>query len=290
MSSDRHGDRKRSLPRIAWVVAGLLAGVALTVGIPRLFSSDDATSNDVDLAATEATDLTLDGEVAPGANARSPRDAVEGFLTAEAAAQYEESYAFLSAGDRQALHSPAGWVSAHAEVLAPVRDFEIGEVDEGASEGTSVRSRVSFRPSLDFVAGLVPGQADVTWVVVQDEGGAWGVDIESTVLEPIYPSDAAAPDAVRAWARSRQDCQTDGQRAGALVGSLAQAEGLCGADGTVEVGPVEMLPEFESGPFVTAFGPETGSWARVVPVTAPVSLRAVVAPIGDEWVVVGMLS
>jgi hypothetical protein len=51
-----------------------------------------------------------------------------------------------------------------------------------------------------------------------------------------------------------------------------------------------MLPEFESGPFVTAFGPETGSWARVVPVTAPVSLRAVVAPIGDEWVVVGVLS
>lgn len=290
MSADRHSESKRSLSRVAWVVAGLLAGVALTVSIPRLISSDDGASDEVDLAASEPADLTSDGEIAPGADARSPREAVEGFLTAEAAAQYEASYAFLSASDRQQLHSPAGWVSAHAEVLAPVRDFQIGEVDEGDGDQATVRSRVSFRPSLDLVAGLVPGQADVSWSVVHDQDGTWGVDIESTVVEPIYPSDAAAPDAVRSWAQSRQECKTDGQRAGALVGSPAQAESLCGTDGTIEVGPVEPLPEFESGPFVTAFGPETQSWARVVPVTAPVALRAVVAPVGDEWVVVGVLS
>lgn len=57
----------------------------------------------------------------------------------------------------------------------------------------------------------------------------------------------------------------------------------------MEVGPPLPLDALDAAPFLAAFGPEATSWARVVAVTDPVPLRAVVAPIGQEWLVIGVL-
>jgi len=38
---------------------------------------------------------------------------------------------------------------------------------------------------------------------------------------------------------------------------------------------------------VAAYGDDVFTWARVVPVTAPVTFDLVLAPIGDRWSVIG---
>ena len=57
----------------------------------------------------------------------------------------------------------------------------------------------------------------------------------------------------------------------------------------MEVDPPLPLEAIDAAPFLAAFGPEASTWARVVTVTEPVPLRAVVAPIGQEWLVIGVL-
>ena len=46
----------------------------------------------------------------------------------------------------------------------------------------------------------------------------------------------------------------------------------------------------DAAPFLAAFGPEVGIWARVVDVETPIALRLVLAPIGEQWRVVGVES
>ena len=138
------------------------------------------------------------------------------------------------------------------------------------------------------VVGLVPERSRVGWVTASD-GGSWGVDLGTSSFEPLYPSDDAAPAAVRAWAEAHQACGPAPSWDGNLVGSPALAESLCGAEGAVEVGDPAPLAEVDASPVLAAFGPGASDWARVVPVTAPSELRAVVAPIGQQWLVIGVL-
>lgn len=277
------------------IVIGVLAGIGLTFGVPALLSDDDAPS-DPDLAldgGEDSADLLADVDTAvpPGAGAESAPDAVEGFLSAEAAGDYERSFGYLSSADRQEFRSTAGWVAAHASVIAPIESFELGEVEELEREGR-VASVVRYEPGIDPVIGLIPGRSRVVWVAVADDQGSWGVDLASSTQEPQYPSDTAAPEAARTWAESHLRCDDDiaAQRDGTVIGSPSLADALCGAGGTVTVGPVAPLDDLDSAPFTTAFGGDALTWARVVPVTSPVELRAVLAPIGDDWIVVGVLS
>jgi hypothetical protein len=44
----------------------------------------------------------------------------------------------------------------------------------------------------------------------------------------------------------------------------------------------------EPEPYVAAFGPEVGAWARLVPVQGPrTGFAVVVGPVGDGWRVLG---
>ena len=274
-----------SRSRPAVVVLAVACGLAIGIGVTIALTSGE--SDPPAAGPLEVTDPSTtepgDPDAPPGASAPSPQAAVEGFLGAEVAEDFEASFGFLSAAARSEFGSPAGWIASHADRVPPVEGYEVEEVD-----GDEVVTLVRFVPSLDQIQGLVAERVRVTWAT-SEEGGSWGVDLAESTQEPLYPSDEAAPAAVRAWAQGHQDCGSPRTWDGNLQGSPALAERLCGVAGEVEVGPPLPLGPAEAAPFLAAFGPEVSEWARVVAITAPVELRAVVAPIGQEWLVIGVL-
>lgn len=280
--------RRRPWVMILAVVCGLALGIGITVALTR--DSDDAGRQLAEVEEPATLNESEQGPVPPGADVSDPRAAVEGFLDAEIERDFTSSFGFLSAASRREYGSPERWVASHADVLPPVRSYEIEEVEEpeGSGEPSEVVALVMFEPSLDQVVGLVPERSQVTWVTAPHEG-SWGVDLATSSFEPLYPSLDEAPGAVEAWAQAHQECRPAPSWDGNLVGAPALAEGLCGADGEVRVGVPVPLREFESSPVLTAFGPKATDWARVVPVTDPVELQAVVAPIGQQWLVIGVL-
>lgn len=281
--ADGAGSRTRTLALVLAIVVGLTLGIGVTVTLTR---DDDPTAAGPLESTDPAVSTTTPGDEPPppGAAAPSPQAAVEGFLAAEVAGDLASSFGYLSAEARSNFGSPAGWTANHAELLAPVRAYEVEEVDD-----TEVVTLVTFEPGLDEVMGLVAERTRVTWAT-SEEAGSWGVDLDASTLEPLHPSDETAPEAVAVWAEAHQACEEDPRTwEGNLRGSPALAEALCGATGEVEVGPALPLSAVDAAPFLAAFGPEATTWARVVAVTAPVPLRAVVAPIGQEWLVIGVL-
>lgn len=274
------GPRSRPAVVVLAVAFGLALGIGATIA---LTGDDDGSPATAPELTDPSTSQPVDQEAPPGASVSSPEAAVDGFLRAEAAGDFEASFGFLSATTRSEFASPAGWIASHADLVPPVVEFLVEEVDDD-----EVVTLVRFEPSLDQIQGLVAERARVTWET-SDDGGSWGVDLASSTFEPLYPSDDAAPEAVRAWAEGHQDCGTPRTWDGNLQGSPALAKRLCAQEGTVEVGPALPLAPVDAGPFLAAFGPDVGEWARVVAVTAPVELRAVVAPIGQEWLVIGVL-
>lgn len=271
------------------VVAGLAVGAGVTLALSE--RGGDGQPSALDPAVVTPTTTGDEADAPPGAGAATPVAAVEGFLDAEIDDDLTASFAFLSAEDRAELGSPAGWVAAHADILAPVTGYEVQEADEpAASDGAAeVVASVSFEPGLDEVRGLVAERAEITWATTTDAAGSWGIDLGATTVEPLYPSDEGAPAGVARWAEAHHACGPAPAWDGTLKGSPAVAERLCGAEGPVEVGPPLPLMSVDAGPFLAAFGPGAGEWARVVAVTAPVELRAVVAPIGQNWLVIGVL-
>jgi hypothetical protein len=269
---------------------GIAAGVGGAVAWSALQSGDGPGPATPAAAAnvTPIDEAALDAPRTPSI-AASPEDAVAGFLTAERDGDLETSFTFLSATDRAALASEAGWVAAHADLMPPVRGFDIGAVVVAADGRTAtVQTDVELEASLDEFSGLVPGRAAISWTAVED-GGGWGVDLERRVIEPVLPPEGEAADVVRRWGESRQRCAADHQWAGEPLAFPALAEGLCGASGDVEVGEAEELAATDATSFVAAFGGDVLTSLRVVPMSTPAPLRAVVAPIGSEWVVVGVL-
>jgi len=216
--------------------------------------------------------------------ATSPEAAVSGFLAAEALGEFEQSYAFLSEGDLVTWPTVAEWVAAHAD-FQPVSGFEVTEV---RPDGTVLTS-TALRSSLDPILGLVPARALGSWPTVESDGGV-RVRYGESSLEPRYPSDEGVVDAVRQWVTERVACNEEAGYGGTLYGAPDYADQLCGAEGEVELGEAAVLQDSTATTtFLQAFGPEVFSWARTVPVRAPLEMTAVVAPIDDQWEVIGVM-
>lgn len=274
-------------------VASLALGVAITAGISAVRGNDGAApaageTTTTELPIGEPVDVpAITGTVEPGAPADSPEAAVTAFLDAELAGDFTASYLLLSATDREEYRTPAGWVASHADVLPPVTGYEVEDLAADDSRATIV-TVTGFEPSLDQVVGLVPERARATWVAVAEDGG-WAVALSESNFEPLHPPDAEATAAVQAWVRSHQECRPDGEHS-PVLGLPALALALCDTDGPVRVGEVERFTEgFDTNTFLAAYGAPVLEWARVVPVEGPVELRAVVAPIGRQWTVIGVL-
>ncbi len=275
------------------VVGGLVVGVLLAVGGARIFGGDGdapaASSRTAPAVVDGPTDLLPDDlPVPPGAGAASADDAVDGFLAAESSGDYETSFGFLSDADRARFQSPAGWVSAHADVLAPIVGYDIGDRTDAGDGRASITADLRFTPGLDPVVGLVPGRAGVTWDVVRGESG-WGVALATSAFVPDYPADDTASVAARSWAESRQRCETPVEEFPGLVGSPSLGRLLCDTTTAVEVGAPTGLDVAAAQPFATAYGPEAVAAARVVRITGPAELGAVLVPIGDAWTVIGIV-
>lgn len=274
------------------VVVALLVGMGGVAGYGALTGSDDS-----DTATTFDTDTEPAGDLDPvalpqegdgtaaGTPAASPVEAVEQFLAAEAAADFERSYSLLTQEQRVEYGSAAAWTDAHAD-FPPVTNHEVIEavVDRVVTE-------VEYRSSLDEVIGLVPARARVEWVTVREANG-WLVDFDAAALEPLYPGDADVPDVVAEWAQAHQDCAEPEQYEGALVATadLRRAvEALCDSPGRITTSDAGALDEFDASALVSAFGTDALSWARAVDLRGPVAVTVIVAPVDDRWLVVGLL-
>lgn len=227
----------------------------------------------------------------PQTPANTPEDAVRMFVEAEARGDFDASFALLSAVDQAEADTADGWRSDHKSI--PVfRSVNVASSQAAGTDRVEVSATVGFEARLDPVAGLIPAQADAQWIVVS-EGGSWRIRYAEAAFQPRYGDDAAAASAaVKSWATSRQNCALDaiGEYDGGLVGSIGLASSLCKTAGSITVGSALSLAGPEGTPVIAAYGPEAELWAKVVAVTAPVALRAVVAPVGDTWMVIGVLS
>lgn len=269
------------------VVVALLVGMGAVAGFGALTGSDDAApSATIDADVGPATPLPDgDASVAPGSPAASPQAAVEAFLDAEAAGDFDTSYELLSEAQRAAYGSTAAWTNAHADFFPVVGHRVVGTSD------ASVTAEVEYRSGLDEVVGLVPARGVVEWVLVEEAGG-WSVDFDASAVTPVYPDDETAADAVAEWAATNQRCEEPTQYQGALVATadlLAVVDSLCETSDPVSTGAARTLDEFDATPLVSAFGTDALAWARAVDLSGPVELTVVVAPIDHDWVVVGLL-
>jgi hypothetical protein len=217
-----------------------------------------------------------------------PVSAVELFLTAEIAGAFEASFDRLSQADQESAGGVEGWVADHYLVVPTIRGFRF-TADEADGPRAEVTADLSLQAELDQLVGLRPGEAAATWVLVE-EGGEWRVAFSESRIAPVYLDEATAPPAVKEWTANRQACQPQPEGEPALLGFPALADRLCGAEGQVAVGPPSLLEDAaDASPFLAAFGPEVGLWARVVSVETPIDLRVVAAPVGERWVVIGVL-
>jgi len=222
----------------------------------------------------------------PPTPAKSPEAAVRGHLEALQRGDVATSFLFLSDESFVAgLADAADWARRRTQLPA-VTGFEIT-----ATEGDRVTVELRHKPGLDSFVGLSPGRQTALYVTRAERGG-FLVDAEPTT-DPILPADADAAKAAAAWAARVQACDQPGARALEAIDpiflSLRQGLKLCQATGSVEVGPVGRL---EPGPvsqdIVGQYSTDALTWARVVPLTAPIRLLVILAPIGNEWKVLGL--
>jgi hypothetical protein len=218
----------------------------------------------------------------------SPEGAVAGFVAAEASESYDLSYGLLSSADREEIDTVEDWQDRHATEW-PMTGGEIGDVAVDGDAAT-VTTSLQFDPSLDASMGLTPGRGTIRWRVVR-EGDRWRIAYAEREVEPVYPDDASAEAGVQAWANAREGCDGDAADGAPseLVGDPELLGPLCQGQGDVETGDAARLEGDDAEQFTGVYGGDVTDWARVVPLSSIGGLRIVVAPVGDEWVVIGVL-
>ena len=260
-------------------------GLCLFAGVVACDRSD---SNSVvpDSPVSTTTTLAVGSTYLP--DNPGPVAVVERFLTAEIAGDFEESFELLSQADQEAAGGVDGWVAEHYLVVPTIRGFRL-TADTADGTRAEVSTGLSLEADLDQVVGLIPGDANATWVLVEERDD-WRVAFTESRIAPVFLDDSTVSTAVAEWVSSRQSCLPETDRDLAILGFPTLADPLCEATGSVTVsGPSSLEDAADAAPFLAAFGPEVGIWARVVTVQTPIALRVVAAPIGDQWVVIGVL-
>lgn len=296
-------EEPRSFVRRGIVVPAVI--VALLVGFgaaylafrgpagPSLFAGAPSVKQ-FDLPASPVTTPSVTTEAPTVAEEpTSARDALDKYLTAETSRAFDVSFALLDSKTRQSGGPVASWQNTRANRLLPEQFTILGEkpVDD-AVELTVAATRT---PAISPVTGLIPARSQETWRVVND--GGWRVVGGHPVdVRPELPADDIASSAGAAWLDKVKSCDNKGaetlQLSANLLGSPALRDAICKSKGTWSAGkavPVAELPN--STVFVSAYGPGVGRWGRAVPVTGSNNARytIVLAPLGDEWRVMGVI-
>lgn len=292
----QHSSAARRAPSVHYAIVAvvfLAVGLAAATALNRAGAEPAATES---ATASTVTDVSADASVGqPAVNERiaappgppdTPETAVAQFLAAEQRGDFGASYELLTAENQKAIGTPAQWVAAHAD-LPQVTGWQLDDV-QGDDATAVVIGTVGFRPTLNEVAGLIPGSAAATWHVVAADD-LWLVDFDNSDLLPRYPADTAAAGAVREWVAAAQRCEPGPQYDGGLLGPRTLVDSLCDAEGETQVDGARSLNTQELDVLLPPFGADAEVWARAVDVAAPVPLRALVAPRGEDWIVVGVL-
>ena len=224
----------------------------------------------------------------------TPRAAVTAFLTPLTDGRPVDAYPLLDEASRRRYPTLASWVRAQADRATPLT-FTVGTARPSADRpgAFEVELVATHTSSLDPIRGLVPARSTSVWLV-RLENDAWRVSVDPLEFRPVLPGDAAATAAVQGWVNLLATC--DAPAAAALqvtpnlYGPAALARTPCEARGAWTAGePTGLDRSPDPRAFLAAFGPEVGTWARLVPVRGPaVGFLAAVAPMGDGWQVMGV--
>jgi hypothetical protein len=286
------------LLRLAGIGAlGIALGVGATLavdGVGGAGRADRAASvQRLDLpagAAPSAAAPADDGAMAP-VEAGSARAAVRRFLGAGAAGDHAVAYGLLDRAGRRRYPSLARFTRAQAD-RAAVTAVRVGRQRRAGAGAVDVTVTLAHPAAIDPFAGLVPGRTVEVWRASR-QGGRWRVAADPRSVRADLPGDERAPEAVSAWVQRLLGCDRQGaaglQAGPELYGPADLAEAPCAERGRWAVAAPEGFDAaVEPEAYVAAFGPEVGSWARLVPVQGPrTRFSVVVGPLGDAWRVLG---
>lgn len=245
----------------------------------------------------EADDVARDVEAGAGSDiepvdpeeATDAETAVASFLAAEVRRDFAASFAMLTTNVQQRVgDSPQRWRAEHRE-LPVVTGFEIVEV---APDGEpQVRTVLALDSTLDPVVGLVPARAEAVWVVEETAEG-FRVNFDASTLRPLYPDEGPARDVALEWARRLQTGGDVSELEGVerLYGPSRLRAAVAESTGQFDAGaPLALPPDGGSRDLVAAFGADVVGWGRAVPLGgATTQVTVVLAPIDDEWRVIGL--
>ena len=286
------------------VVAGLAAvavagGGATALHMRANARADESYTHPASVASVQlpGTAPTAAAAPVPAARLQAGADrtataAVTSYLRARADGDVATSYALLDAGSRRIYPTAARWLDAQPDLAAPSTFRVLSSATAGARVDVSVDVRRTA--VLDPFVGFRPAHAVEVYRAVRT-GSAWRVQALPVRVSPRLIADTAAPAAVTAWLDRLRACDIPGagrfQSAAELVGDDSLPAALCSAPAGLRVGPPQPLTDQpETAAFVAAYGPELGSYARLVPVTGPgPSLLVGVAPLGSAWRVFGIV-
>ena len=230
----------------------------------------------------------------PFAEPASPGAALEAFLGAERDGETARSYRLLTAVDQQDVGSAAAWAAGVADRARPVAFGVVAW--RSTVDGNDVTADVTRQPSLDPFAGFVSERAMQVWRVVQ-EAGSWRVQAAPLSEEPVLPPVAAAVDTAVRWAQASASCDRTAavpmQAVADLSGPADLLTAPCREHGSWAAAgaptTLDRAPDVQA--LVEAYGPDVGSWARLVPVRGlQTHFFAAVAPLGEDWRVIGVTS
>lgn len=292
----------RRTPVLAVLAVVLLAG---TAGIALHPWRSDASSGDRPHPASVRS-LNLPGGPPASVAANPPSEvrlpagadssataAVATYLRARSDGEPATSFALLSPTAKRSYPSVATWVDALPDLPAPGTFLVTG--DKAAGGATEVTVDVRRTPVLNSFVGFVPGHAVEVYRAVRS-GAVWRVDAEPVRTTPQLVTDRTAAGDVTTWLNRLAACDTVGaaalQTSPDLLGEDSIPGEICAKRARLRAAPAQRVvggPTTSS--FLAAYGPELGSWARLVPVTGPDQKFLVgVAPFGSTWRVFGIVS
>jgi hypothetical protein len=287
---------RRTSRRLALVLGIGVAGLAVGVGVAAVANREPAQPRPA--PSVQRLDLSNfpEGEQAPAeaakpVTANSAAEAVQRFLGANAEQDFATSFGLLDKASRERLKTVATWTDAQAERPA-VTAVEVSGERRTGPETVEVTVAVTHPAAVDPFAGLTPGRTVERWQA-RREAGRWRVTADPVSVDAVLPSDASAPAAVQAWVDRLERCDITGaaamQATAELYGPAHLAGVPCREHGAWKASATRGFDGADDPqPYLSAFGPEVQTWARLVPVQGPKTrFTAVVAPLGDTWRVLG---
>jgi hypothetical protein len=289
--------RRRLLRLVGVGVVGIAVGVGATLAVhgPGGRSGRAASVQRLDLPAA-ASGPARSGP-AGGAEAVAPvragtaRAAVRRFLQAGAGGDLAAAYGLLDRAGRKRYPTLARFIRAQAD-RAEVTAVRVGSARRTGDGSAEVTVTLSHPAAIDPFAGLVPARTVERWRASRQDG-RWRVAADPVSVRAELPGDDRAPEAVSAWVERLLGCDPRGaaglQATAELYGPADLAALPCRERGRWTVAAPEGFDAaVEPEPYVAAFGPEVGAWARLVPVQGPrTRFSVVVGPVGDGWRVLG---